>query len=186
MLALLLVLLGLALCVRPLPALTLPPPRIRQDLTTILETFVDLARAGTPTPTALQQALEVNLLPDEQLADFIISKYAGDPIAEQFAAMWRTLHRRGSGIVEGAAVLAKVSQERRAQDEELAAKSSGARATFRLLVLLPVWFLLVGQLIGLPALSVLLTHLWGYLLLATAAALMWFGHRWMAKILAAV
>lgn len=186
MLALLLVLLGVALCARPLPPLTLPPPRSRQDLTAILETFVDSARAGVPTPTALQQALHVNFLPDEALTDFIASKFVGDPIAEQFAAMWRTLHRRGSGIVDGAAVLAKVSQERRAQDEELEAKSSGARATFRLLVLLPLWFLFVGQLIGLPALSVLLTHFWGYLLLAIAAALMWIGHRWMAKILAAV
>lgn len=186
MLTILLIAAAGALMLRPLPTLLLPQSRKHRDFVAVLENFVDQSRAGVAIPLALQGALEVDFLPDDQLGEFITAKFDGDPLAEQFALMWRNLFRRGGGIVDGAAALAHIGVERRAQDEELAVKTSGARATFKLLVLLPVWFLVIGQLVGLPALSVLLSHLWGYLLLAIASLLMWVGHRWMAHILESV
>lgn len=178
--------LGLSLIVRPFPCLLLPTQRKEQDFLDVLETFVDQARSGMPTPFALQSALDISFLPNQNFSIFLYQKFAHDPLAQQFALMWENLHRRGEGIVEGAEALARIGRDRDSQDEELRAKTSGARTTFRLLVLLPVWFLLLGQLVGLPALSVLLSHPWGYLLITFAAVLMWSANRWMKKILAAV
>lgn len=177
---------GLLLILRPLPALLLPEVRHSPAFVDVLENFVDQARAGLPTTLALQSALAVDTLLTIEIYDHISAKYFGDPIAQQFALMWQQLARRGAGVVEGAAVLSEIARNRIAQDEELAAKTSGARATFRLLLLLPVWFLVIGQLVGLPALSVLLHHFWGYLLIAVAALLMWLGHGWMQRILVSV
>lgn len=177
---------ALILFLRPLPSLLLPPPRRETDFIEILENFVDLARAGTPTALSLHQALAVDFVPNEELAELIELKFPTIDLAQQFALMWRTLHQRGAGIVEGADRLALIGRARRAQDEELKAKTSGARATFRLLVLLPLWFLVVGQLAGLTALETLLTHPWGYLLLAFGGLMMRIGWRWMNRILAAV
>lgn len=184
--SLILMVLGFLLLLRPLPTLLLVAPRRDRAFLEILEIFVDHARAGEATPIALQEALNVTFLPTAELSDFISKKYPRDPIATQFASMWQNLHRRGSGIVEGASVLTAMGRARIAQDEELAAKTSGARSTFRLLVLLPVWFLVVGQLVGLPALSILISHPWGYALISFAVLLMWLANRWMQRILAAV
>lgn len=171
---------------RPLPALLLPEPRRSPEFVEILENFVDQSRAGLPTSLALQSALAVNMLPTAEISVHISAKYQDDPIAQQFALMWQQLSRRGAGVVEGAATLAEIARNRAAQDEELEAKTSGARATFRLLLFLPVWFLIIGQMVGLPALSILLHHVWGYVLIAFAAILMWLGHRWMQRILVSV
>lgn len=178
--------LGAALIARPLPSLLLPQPRRERDFLEILEIFVDQARSGMPIPLAMQSALDVVFLPSERLSVFLSKRFADDDLAQQFALMWSSLHRRGLGVVEGADALARIGRVRCSQDEELHAKTSGARATFRLLILLPLWFLLLGQLVGLPALSILLSHAWGYLLLAFAALLMWSALKWMNRILAAV
>lgn len=181
-----LALIGFLLLIRPLPTLLLPTSRRDLAFIEVLETFVDLARAGVATPSALHQALDVDFVPSEGLADFIELRFPNDALAKQFAMMWRSLHQRGSGIVDGADRLAAIGRARDAQDEELKAKTAGARATFRLLVLLPIWFLIIGQAVGLAALETLITHAWGYLLLLFAALMMWLGSRWMNRILAAV
>lgn len=178
--------LGIFLIARPLPTLLMPQQRDRTDFVTMLESFVDQSRAGLPTPLALKSALEIDFLPTEALSDFITARYVDDQLASQFALMWKQLARRGGGVVAGAALLSEIGRARASQDEELDAKTAGARATFRLLILLPVWFLVAGQLVGLPALSILLSHTWGYILIAFATGLMWLTHLWMQGILAAV
>lgn len=178
--------LGIFFCCRPLPTLLLPQQRSRRSLQDVLEVFVDQARSGMPTPVAMQTALDVSFLVDQKCARYLAERFAHDPLAPHFALMWQGLYRRGAGIVDGADCVAAIARHQHAQEQELAAKSSGARSTFRLLVLLPIWFLLIGQLVGIPALSVLVTHIWGYLLLGLSGLLMWAGHRWMKRILASL
>lgn len=182
----LLLVLGLLLIIRPLPTLLLSQSRDDVDFVDLLEIFVDGARSGSQTATALRSALGVEFIPNDQLAGYIQAKFPTNPLAAQFALMWQSLYERGTGIVEGATLLAAIGRERAAQAEELAAKTSGARSTFRLLVGLPIWFLVIGELVGLSALRVLLTHAWGYALLLFAVAMMWSGHRWMTRILASL
>lgn len=57
--------------------------------------------------------------------------------------------------------------------------AAGPRATIRLVIWLPIASLLIAQLAGIPAVTVLLTTAMGWGMLGAGVALLWFARRWL-------
>lgn len=178
--------LGLLLLLVPLPVLD--RPRVSRagpvQVDAFLDVVLDEQRAGQTPFIAVSAALRSFDLPvprDPVEASELLAQ-----VSPQYAALWRLLYLRGSGLFEAAQTLRDAESQRRALAEEIEVKVAASRSTTRLLLALPWAFLVVGQATGLRSLSILLTTVWGFGLIAVAGALTWFGMRWVDRIIASV
>lgn len=177
---------GALLLVRPL--MLLGKPRVGRPVDLNLADFLDIVieeqRAGQTPFLAVSAALNAFDRPTppgpDQVANAVMT------ISSEYAALWRMLYHRGSGLLEAAITLRDGERERTRLREEVEVKVAATRSTIRLLLWLPWGFLIVGQLAGMRSLAILLTTPWGYLLIAMAAGLTWMGLTWVERILRSV
>jgi Flp pilus assembly protein TadB len=182
---------------RPLPILHRPMQASIQERSRasreIITLLVDESRAGTPLLVALNMAiadtplseLSGRRITDPHLVPDILKSAStnGAEALHGVAGLWSSLHPRGSGFLDGLEILLDGLEQEERMRGEMANKIAPARATTRLLLVLPLFFLLAGEAAGLDTLSAVLGNAWGYLLLACAAALLWLGHRWSRQII---
>ena len=102
------------------------------------------------------------------------------------AACWEVAEQSGAGL---ATALERVGQSLEAEREiasEVEGQLAGSRATARLLAVLPVFALLLGESLGAEPVRVLCTTLYGWGCLLVGLALSFVGSRWIEQQVRAV
>ena len=161
----------------------------------LCDALVAELRAGQPPPAALRLAAAE--WPDVETLG-TVAAHGGDvpralrsvaqqPGAEalgQLAAGWEVAHRSGARLAD---VLDRLSAALRSDEDvrlEVAGSLVPARATARLLAVLPLFGALLGVGLGADPVGVLLGSLFGALLLACGAGLAVLGLYWVERIVA--
>ena len=161
----------------------------------LCDALVAELRAGQPAATAL--GLAAAEWPDLQVLGTVAAR-GGDvsralrsaaqrPGAEalgQLAAGWEVAHRSGARLAD---VLDRLSAALRSDEDvrlEVAGALAPARATARLLAVLPVFGALLGMGLGADPFGVLVGSLFGALSLAAGAGLAVLGLYWVERIVA--
>jgi tight adherence protein B len=100
----------------------------------------------------------------------------------RLAAVWSVTQYSGAGLVDGVERIAEWLRDDEAMVREVGAQLAGARATARLLAVLPVVGLALGSGIGAEPLGVLLHTPWGLACLALGSALVGLGLWWTERL----
>ncbi|MCF2529229.1 type II secretion system F family protein [Yinghuangia soli] len=171
---------------------------LRTGVAEVATAMVGELRAGQQPPEAFAAAVEsVDGPVRARLAEAVaVARIGGDVAAAldraagppgmdslvRVAACWRIAAERGAGF---AAALGRVAAGLRAEEAghlEAAAELSGARSTARLLALLPVFGIVLGQLAGARPLDVLLHTAPGFVCLVVGLLLVALGLLWTDRI----
>lgn len=137
------------------------PPRAQPAVAELLGALVAELRAGQPTRNALVIA-STGLSPppcprarraaelggDVAAALREDARVPGSGVLRGLAACWEVAEHSGAGLADAVARLAEGHRAARRADEQLAAEVAAVRASARVLALLPVLGLLLGQWIG--------------------------------------
>lgn len=110
---------------------------------------------------------------------------AGQPGAEQLrtvAAAWVVAHRTGAGLAGAIGSASRSIREDRATARIIATELASARATARMLAVLPFGVLLLGRGAGADPFGFLVGTTPGLVCLAVGGALSWCGLLWMQHI----
>ncbi|MEO8330574.1 MAG: hypothetical protein ABI586_11250 [Candidatus Nanopelagicales bacterium] len=100
---------------------------------------------------------------------------------ERLAACWQVAERSGSGLADGLSRIALSLQHESEVATEIEGQLAGPRATVRLLTVLPILALILGQSLGAHPVSVLTTTPYGWLCLTFGTALVALGTRWVNR-----
>lgn len=98
------------------------------------------------------------------------------------AAAWVLAHRSGAGLADAVALAARSVRDERAVARVVETEMSSARATAKLLALLPVGVLLIGRGAGGDPLGFLISTPAGLGCLGAGLALSWAGLTWLDRI----
>jgi Flp pilus assembly protein TadB len=181
--AILMLLGGLLLLTIRLPVLKLPrvahPRPI--DPHEFLSAVIEEQRSGQTPFQAICTAF-ASAARDRPESPEQVSELLADALPT-YASLWRLLYDRGAGLLEAAEILRARLEQHRDLRGELEVKIASTRSTMRMLLWLPWAFLGVGELAGMNSLSTLLSHAWGYPLIAGAALMSWIGIRWVERML---
>lgn len=174
---------GFGLLVFRLPVIGNPrisePPAIKSR--EFLDIVIEEQLAGHTTFGAVVAALEAFGRTAPEHPDEVPDLLSQD--LPSYASLWRVLFHRGEGLLEAAQTLRTVEIERDQLRQELEVKVTSTRATMRMLLWLPWAFLIFGQVSGMGSISILLTHIWGYPLIAVSALLSFVGRRWIDRMI---
>lgn len=167
--------------------------RTRRQTIECCDALVAELRAGQPSVSALSRAAEQHplLLPAARAAALgaevapVLDEIGALPGAagmRAVAAAWRVAVGSGGGLV---AVLERVAAALRTEEStriEVAAALSPARATARMLAVLPAFGLLLGSGLGGDPLGFLLSSMVGHLLLLAGVTLALAGTAWVERL----
>lgn len=98
------------------------------------------------------------------------------------AAAWVIAHRSGAGLADAVALAARAIREERATARIVETEMASARATARLLAVLPVGVLLIGRGTGGDPFAFLFGSTAGLICLGGGLALSWAGLAWLERI----
>ncbi len=151
-------------------------------------------RAGAPPDAALLAAArDGGIAPrgrtaaalGEPVADALAAdaRATGSAALAGVAACWRAASHTGAGLAEGLDRVAALARAERRVRAELATETAAPKATARILGLLPLLGLLLGELLGAHPLQWLLGSPPGWVCLAAGSVLMAAGHLWARRIL---
>lgn len=98
------------------------------------------------------------------------------------AAAWVIAHRSGAGLAEAVGLAARTVRDERAVAQVVETEMAAARATARLLAVLPLGVLLIGRGAGGDSFGFLLDSLPGLLCLGSGLALTGAGLAWLERI----
>ncbi len=98
------------------------------------------------------------------------------------AACWAAAVDNGAGLADGLDRVAALAWAERRLAADLAAETAAPRATARILGLLPLFGLLLGEILGARPTAWLLGEPAGWLCLGAGAALIGVGHWWSGRI----
>ena len=151
-------------------------------------------RAGVPARTAMVEvAGSVGVAPRARSAALL-----GEPVAEALlhdaaaaaspglaavATCWRVAGHTGAGLVDGLERVAELARSRERLAGDLAAETAAPRATARVLTLLPLFGLGLGQLFGADPVRWLVGGPIGIACLAVGAAFLIVGRLWVLRIM---
>jgi tight adherence protein B len=99
----------------------------------------------------------------------------------RMAACWEVAEHSGAGLVEALDRVARALQSDREVAAEIESQLAGSRATARLLAVLPVLALVMGEALGADPLQVLLTTGYGWACLVMGGGLSLLGSRWIER-----
>lgn len=150
-------------------------------------------RAGQPPVAALEAAAQdwPELAPVAAAARLgadvpaTLRRLAARPGAAQLrvvAASWQVAHRSGAGLAGALAMAARHLRDERATARVVATEMAAAQATARLLAVLPVAVLLLGNGLGGDPVGFLLDTVPGLVCLCAGLALEYAGLCWLARI----
>jgi len=147
---------------------------------------LDLACAGLappPCPQAQQAAVLGGDVPAALRRD---SRAPGASALRRLAACWEVAEHSGAGLADAVGRLAEGHRAARRAHEQLSAEVAAARASARILALLPAFGLVIGQWIGAQPLG-WLTGTWaGRLALLAGGLLQAAGLLWLHRMTAGV
>lgn len=177
-------------------------PSSRTDPVALCGALAAELRAGAPPDAALiAVAADSALLPraraaaqlGEPVAPALLADAAavrGSPVAagvlRGMAACWSVAAQSGAGLADGMDRVAALAGARQRIGADLDAEVAAPRATARILSLLPLLGLALGELLGAGPISWLLTSPVGWLCGALGAGLLLVGRVWSARIAASV
>ncbi|WP_426563886.1 type II secretion system F family protein [Angustibacter sp. McL0619] len=182
---------------RPRPVLpsgprSVPPPssaRLVLDadlLLTLVEMVSVQVRAGASPTAAWRAAVDVlGLGPAGDVADpsgWLVAAGRQLPAARAAAAGWRLAERTGAPLSDVLDGVAGALRDESALAADVEAALAGPRATVRLLMVLPVGAVLLGQLIGADPVRVLTTTGPGRVCALAGLLLLGLGRWWMAHL----
>lgn len=98
------------------------------------------------------------------------------------AGAWVIAHRSGAGLADAVALAARAIREQRATARIVETEMASARATARLLAMLPVGVLLIGRGAGGDPFAFLFGSTAGLICLGGGLALSWAGLAWLERI----
>lgn len=98
------------------------------------------------------------------------------------AAAWIVAHRSGAGLADAVGLAARTIREDRATARVVQTELASARATARLLAVLPVGVLLIGRGAGGDPIGFLLGTTPGLVCLGSGLLLSWAGLQWLERI----
>lgn len=98
------------------------------------------------------------------------------------AAAWVVAHRSGAGLADAVALAARAGREDRATARVVETELASARATARLLAVLPLGVLLIGRGSGGDPFGFLLGSVPGLVCLGAGLLLTWAGLTWLERI----
>lgn len=107
----------------------------------------------------------------------------GSPALAGVAACWRVAADSGAGLADGLERVAALARTERRVAGDLRAETAAPKATARILGMLPLLGLLLGQLLGAQPLSWLLGSHVGWLCLLVGGGFLVAGRAWTARIL---
>jgi tight adherence protein B len=147
-------------------------------------------RAGAAPATAWRHSLDVLGVasPGPSADPLAWWEHAGgtSPAARSAGAAWRLAERTGAPLADAFDGVATTLREQQALADDIAAALAGPRATVRLLTVLPLGGVLLGELIGARPLHVLLGTGVGRWCAVLGAALLLLGRWWMTRMVRAV
>lgn len=114
-----------------------------------------------------------------------LRELAGRPGAEALnavAAAWVVAHRSGAGLAAAVELAAATMREERATHRVVETELAAARATAKMLAVLPAGVLLLGRGTGGDPFAFLLTTTAGLVCLAIGLVLDWLGLAWLERI----
>lgn len=172
-----------------------PPAPVRELMAGLA---AELA-AGQPTGAALEQAA-AGLDPDPCPRARRVARYGGDVAAalrqdatargaeplRSLAACWEVAEQSGAGLSLAVGRLAEGLRASERARAELAGEVAAVRTSARLLALLPLFGLLIGQWIGADPLDWLVGGWAGRAVLAAGLLLQGLGVLWLRRMVAAV
>lgn len=126
----------------------------------------DAARYGSDVPRALRD----------------LAAEPGAGALRVLASAWVLAHRTGAGLADAVALAARTVREERATGRVVATELAAARATARMLALLPVGVLLLARGTGGDPFSFLLATPAGQVCLALGVGLLVLGSAWIDRI----
>jgi len=142
-----------------------------------------LDRAGLAWPSAAPRALSAVRVGDQVVEALKLdAKEPGRGGLRALAVCWRVAEHHGTGL---ATAVAQITASLRAEEEHrrrLAAELAGPRATARLLALLPLVGIAMGQALDADPLRMLVGTTWGRLALVAGIALEVCGAWWVSRI----
>lgn len=167
--------------------------QVRRDVVEICETLAGEVRAGSAPPRALARTAEQWPLLSEvaKAADLggdvpaAFRQLASRPGAESLtatAAAWQVSEATGAGLAAALERCAEAARVDLATADLVAGELATARATSRLLALLPLVVLTLGRGMGLDPWSFLLGTWFGVGCLGAGLALAWVGLTWVERI----
>jgi tight adherence protein B len=128
--------------------------------------LADAARLGADVPGAMRDLAEL----------------PGAGQLRLVAAAWVVAHRSGAGLAAAVGLAVRTIREDRASAQVVATELASAKATARLLAVLPVGVLLVGRGAGGDPVGFLLGTTPGLVCLTLGLGLAWAGLLWMQRI----
>lgn len=175
--------------------------RARRQTVEVCDALAAEMRAGQPATQALTRAAELypTLLPAARAGAFGgdvpaalrgVASSPGEPPAvtgactgmRAIAAAWQVAEDAGSGLADALERMAEALRADDATQQELTATLSPARATARLLAVLPVFGLLVGAGLGGDPVGLLLGTPLGHALLLAGVVLALAGTVWVERL----
>lgn len=150
-------------------------------------------RAGTPQNRALQRAGDA-VWPaacgavrfDGDVAEALRIDAERTPMITPIAACWAVASQQGNGL---AVAVSRMADQARASEEirlQLSGQMAGPRATARILMILPIFGIAMGVMMGVDPLVWLLGNPLGFCCLLGGCALAAIGYWWTSRIVHAV
>jgi tight adherence protein B len=172
----------------------LRPATRRDDVGALCTAICAELKAGASSNAALiAAAREVPVIPrartaavvGEPVADALAqdARAAGSVALAGVAACFAAAQGSGAGLADGLTRVAALARAQRQVGQDLAAETAGPRATARILGLLPVATLAIGQLLGADPVRWLIESPVGWLCLVLGLAFLAAGRLWAGAII---
>ena len=169
------------------------PPGPGSDAAALCAAICAELRAGAAPDRALLNAAQQSVLVPRARAAALLGEPVAPALADDAAASgscalagaaacWAVAAHTGAGLAEGLDRVAGLARSERRLAADLAAETAAPRATARVLSLLPVLGLLLGEMLGAHPVQWLLGGPLGWLCLAGGSGFLLVGRLWARRI----